>query len=450
MDSKDPSRLAADLNRYGRDCLSGIEINERAFKSAKLNMLMHGLDHTNIILMNALRLGESPQLSDRFGEESFDLIFANPPFAGYEKAPEVLQNFLLGKNGVGSPTAVTREVLFLELIVKMLRDEGKAAVVVPQGVLTNRKLDHVRQFLLRHTKVLAVIELPDWAFIPSGTSVRGSLLFLQKTMSVPDDYPIFMKQIRHIGFTSTGRPSGENDLPETISEFHSQRDSLMISRRSLAGRLDAKFYVARTLDSESSLNHKVKTVTLQEIASFDVEKYNSGQSPDREILLLEIGDVDPETYTMKPKKILARECNYSSLKVLRTGDIVISRRRPYRGAIVTVPEHLDGVLAIPEFSVLRMKTGIDARYVVELLRSKRFLDMMMVHATGEMSTRISEKDLKNLRIPMPQSHKAIAEQFEGIRRRIARLSVEADRERAQINQLVDRIYEGDSDMGKRV
>jgi type I restriction enzyme M protein len=444
---EDPRHVAADLYRYGRECLFGMEINERTVRAAKLNMLMHGLDHANIALTNALRLGESPELSNRFGEESFDLIFANPPFAGYEKAPEVLQSFLLGKNGAGSPTMVTREVLFLELIVRMLRNDGKAAIVVPQGILTNRKLAHVRHFLLRHTRVLAVIELPDWAFVPSGTSVRGSLLFIQKTASPPDDYPVFMKQVRHIGFTSTGRPSGENDLPETISEFHSQKESFMISRRDLTERLDAKFYVARTRGSESSSNQKSRTVALQDIGSFDVEKYNFSQSPDQEILLLETGDVDPETQTMRPKKISARECNYSALKVLRTGDIVISRRRPYRGAIVIVPEHLNGALAIPEFSVLRMKPGIDARYVVEVLRSKRFLDMMMVHATGEMSARISEKDLKSLRIPMPQNHKAIAEQFEGIRRRIARLSLEADKERAQINQLVDRIYNGDSAIG---
>jgi len=427
------------FKEYSRRCLIGTEINERTARVAQLNLLMHGLDYSNIFTVNALKIDESAdeRLHALVGEGTVDVVFANPPFAGYEKDPKVLSRYELGQNGRNNVASITREVLFIEHIIRVLRDGGVAGIVLPQGIFTNRNLARVRDYIKRHAQILAVIELPDWAFIPSGTSVRGSLLFIRKLAQVPAEYKVFMKRVEKIGFTSTGRPTDENDFPETIEEFRQRDTHYLIPIVETQDRLDAKFYVAehRRIITLFQNNPKHKLVRLSEIGTFYAEKVNPRLHPDEEIDLIETSCVDPETLTISPKRIKGRDSNYTSLRRLQAGDVLISRRRAYRGAIVVVPAELDGALAISEFSVLRLHEGYDQDYVVEILRSPRFLQLMTIYSTGEMSGRIAEKALRHLQIPLPKDHHRLGATLREHRQRIAELErLIADQEQ-QITQL---------------
>jgi type I restriction enzyme M protein len=433
------------LRDYSCRRLIGTEINERTARVARLNLLMHGLDYSNVFTVNALRIDEAGDacLETLVGANTVDIVFANPPFAGYEKDPLVLSRFELGQNH-GRAAAVTREVLFIERIIQVLREGGVAAIVIPQGIFTNRNLAHVRDYIRRRTEILAVIELPDWAFIPSGTSVRGSLLFIRKAAQAPDDYEIFMKRVEDIGFTSTGRPSDLNDLPQTLAEY-GQRDSrYLVPISKVKDRLDAKFYVSEHKQIVDLFNHnsRHRLVKLSDIGSFYTERVNPRLSPDREIMLVETSSVDPVTLTIIPKYIKGSDSNYTSLKQLQAGDILISRRRAYRGAIVIVPPELDGALAISEFSVLRLREGYDQDYVVEILRSPQFLKLMTIYSTGEMSGRVAEKDLRRLQIPIPENHQSLGVTFKAHRQRVEELKhliLEAENE---ITELTAAVIEG--------
>jgi type I restriction enzyme M protein len=430
------------LKDYSKRCLIGTEINERTARVARLNLLMHGLDYSNIFTVNALKTDESD--NQRLCALLVDVVFANPPFAGYEKDPTVLSKFELGQNGRGDVYAVTREVLFIERIIHVLRDGGMAGIVIPQGIFTNRNLTHVRDYIKRHAQILAVIELPDWAFIPSGTSVRGSLLFIRKLAQVSDKYDVFVKRVENIGFTSTGRPTDKNDFPETIEEFRQQDARYLVPVTEMLDRIDAKFYIPEHRHIialfQSNPNHKL--VRLSEIGTFYTEKVNPCLNPNKEIDLIETSCVDPGTLAITPKRIKGRDSNYTSLRRLRVGDILISRRRAYRGAIVVVPPELDGALAIPEFSILRLREGYDLDYVVEILRSSQFLQLMTIYSTGEMSGRIAEKDLRRLQIPLPEDHHRLGATFREHRRRIAELQRLVAEHEQQIAQLCSEIIEG--------
>ncbi|MDH7484724.1 MAG: N-6 DNA methylase [Anaerolineae bacterium] len=434
------------LKAYSKRCLIGTEINERTARVARLNLLMHGLDYSNIFTVNALKLKESDneRLHSLIKEGTIDVIFANPPFAGYEKDASVLTRFELGHNGLGKVAAVTREVLFVEQIIRLLRPGGMAGIVIPQGIFTNRNLARVREYIQRNAQILAVIELPDWAFIPSGTSVRGSLLFIRRMTPPPADYHIFMKRVEHIGFTSTGRPDPQNDFIVTLAEFKSQDPRYMVAVDKIRGRLDAKFYLRKHQAVVDLFRHnpKHKLVRLSDIGTFHTEKVNPRRFPDADFNLIETSCVDPATLTITPKRIKGSESNYTSLKVLRAGDILISRRRAYRGAIVIVPPELDGSLAIPEFSVLRLQTGIDRNYVVEILRSSEFLQLMTIYSTGEMSGRISEKDLRRLQIPLPEDHAEIGADFVSLREQIHELNRLIEAKQQSIAALASSIIQG--------
>ena len=438
--------IAQRLKEYSRCCLIGTEINERTARVARLNLLMHGLDYSNIFTVNALKTNQSDdeRLRALLGEDTVDVVFANPPFAGYEKDPAVLSRFDLGRNSHGNVSSITREVLFIERIIQVLRDGGIAGIVIPQGIFTNRNLARVRDYIKRHSQILAVIELPDWAFIPSGTSVRGSLLFIRKLAQVPAEYPMFMKRVKNIGFTSTGRPTDKNDFPETIEEFRQGDPRYLVPITEVQDRIDAKFYIPehRRIVALFQNNPKHRLVKLSEIGTFYTERVNPHLNPDGDIDLIETSCVDPETLTISPKRIKGRDSNYTSLKRLRGGDILISRRRAYRGAIVIVPPELDGALAIPEFSVLRLHEGYDRDCVVELLRSPQFLQLMTIYSTGEMSGRIAEKDLRKLQIPLPENHHRLGAMFRKHRQRIIELEDSIAEQKQRIAKLCSDVIEG--------
>jgi len=243
LDSEDKNSKEM-LNRlvsYSENKLFGTEINTRTARVAKINLMMHGMSHKRIYNINALKIFENHELSSIITENSFDVILSNPPFAGYEKDACVLEKFELGKNSSGLPKSTTREVLFIERIIRLLKEQGVAGIVIPQGILTDKNLSDVRKYIRKNAQILAIIELPDWAFIPSGTSVRGSLLFIRKIERPPRNYYIFMKKVQKIGFTSTGRSTEENDLPHTILDYKKGK-KYRVSINEVTYRIDAKFY----------------------------------------------------------------------------------------------------------------------------------------------------------------------------------------------------------------
>ena len=447
---KESPRAPSDtsVHEYSRRKIFGTDINDRAARTAKLNILVHGGCHTGVHRVNALLADEQAPSSftSIVRPGSVDVILANPPFAGYEKDPDVLRSFHLGLNGMGSPTSVTREVLFLERIVTLLKAGGRAGIVIPQGIFTNRKLLPVRDFLRANARILAVIELPDWAFIPSGTSVRGSLLFVERLSRVPAHYSVFMKRVDHIGFTSTGRPDPQSDLGETIRDYRRRDRRFLVPISELSKRLDAKFYQPEHREIIGLFNSPKKhpLVELEKVGRFISSSVHPRKDPETEYLCVETGDLDPDTYTITPKPLKGSAFKYSALRPVRKGDILISRRRPYRGAIAVALEEIDGSVAITEFSVFQPNPEYDQTYILEALRSPSFIKLLTIYSTGEMSGRISEGDLRKLKIPIPpkEEQARLGAYLAEERKRLAECLTTAARIRENISQTIEGIVAG--------
>ena len=99
--------------------------------------------------------------------------------------------------------------LFLERVHSFLRPgTGRTAIVLPDGILTNSSLQGVRDWLLAHFQLLAVVSLPQFAFAHYDAGVKASLVFLRRLKDgekVKDDAPIFMALAENIGYDATGR-----------------------------------------------------------------------------------------------------------------------------------------------------------------------------------------------------------------------------------------------------
>ena len=205
-------------HRYAGKYLWGIDFEQRAAKTSRALMLIAGDGHTNIFgpdvssldpktwydtgsgqaLMNDLRkakltakrIPENEPLTDEdkawefFDELKFDVILANPPFAGEMKDRKMLVHYELAKPalkraGDDKQPMEERDVLFIERILKMLKPGGRAAIVLPQGKFNNSSLAFIREWILKKARLLAVVGLHPNTFKPH-TGTKTSVLFIQK------------------------------------------------------------------------------------------------------------------------------------------------------------------------------------------------------------------------------------------------------------------------------
>lgn len=182
--------------------LYGIEINEQISRVAKMNMIIHDDGHTNIITNDGLKNNRTIEIENRnlnFQDGTFDLIMTNPPFGSSVKADEVgyYKEYELFEKNLGFTelkdriidddnknkwrTSQNTEVLFLERCYKYLNEEnGYLAIVIPDGILTNSTSQYVRDWIVEHFRIFAIVSLPQHTFSHVKAGVKSSVLFLKK------------------------------------------------------------------------------------------------------------------------------------------------------------------------------------------------------------------------------------------------------------------------------
>lgn len=253
---KSDPRQSVDHFNYWHDFaehnLFGIEINEELARVAKMNMIIHDDGHTNIVGHDALDFLERlTALKPELVPNKFDVILTNPPFGSVVKSTEKDKGYLdqfdlrhylskgttdtepdestqgernakRGAKAVKERTSIKTEILFIERVYSYLKPkEGRAAIVLPDGILTNSSLQGVRDWMLSHFQILAVVSLPQFAFAYYDAGVKASIVFLRKLGDgevVSDDQPIFMALAENIGYDATGRKTFnvtvESETPE--------------------------------------------------------------------------------------------------------------------------------------------------------------------------------------------------------------------------------------------
>lgn len=226
-------------HEFAKERLFGIEINEELARVAKMNMIIHDDGHTNIVGHDALDfLKNIAAERGVLKPGKFDLILTNPPFGSVVKRTEKGEGYLeqfdlrnyIGKSTTGTEpdesdkgekdakrgakavkdrASIKTEILFLERVHSFLKPgTGRTAIVLPDGILTNSSLQGVRDWLLAHFQLLAVVSLPQFAFAHYDAGVKASLVFLRRLAdgeTVKDDAPIFMALAENIGYDATGR-----------------------------------------------------------------------------------------------------------------------------------------------------------------------------------------------------------------------------------------------------
>jgi hypothetical protein len=151
-----------------------------------------------------------------------DLVVSNPPFGPVQqdRSPEL---------GLG--LYATAECLGLEVAVRLLNPGGVLSIVLPDSVLANRSTLPIRDWLLEHCYLRAVISLPRTTFYWQGTAPKTSVLVAErKAVPAPlktdrnGDYYVYMAMCEDIGWDSRGRPTGNDELPVILDQYRHRFD----------------------------------------------------------------------------------------------------------------------------------------------------------------------------------------------------------------------------------
>ncbi len=163
---------ATTREHFHHGMFHGYDFDNTMLRIGSMNMLLHGVENPDIRYQDSLA-------EDHAGdEEKYSLILANPPFAGsldYENTAKDLLAIVKTKK---------TELLFLALFLRLLKPGGRAAIIVPDGVLFGSSKAHkqLRQMLVEEQKLDAVISLPSGAFKPYA-GVSTAILIFTKTNS---------------------------------------------------------------------------------------------------------------------------------------------------------------------------------------------------------------------------------------------------------------------------
>lgn len=178
----------------------GKEKKSLAYILGVMNMILHGVEAPNIIHTNTL----AENLADIQEKDRYDVVLANPPFGGKERA-EVQQNFPIKTGETAS--------LFLQHFIKILKAGGKAGVVIKNTFLSNtdNATIAIRKTLLESCNLHTVLDLPGGTF--TGAGVKTVVLFFEKGKPTQNVWYYQLNLDRNLGKTN---PLNENDLAEFV------------------------------------------------------------------------------------------------------------------------------------------------------------------------------------------------------------------------------------------
>lgn len=477
-----------EISRQPFGHIKGMEINQSVARVAKLKLLLENFTSNAVLCVNSLLSWEELSKTaekNSFGAYDFrnkyDLILTNPPFGSQGKITDgsFLNRFNLaykwGKNIEGwnkkdiLQDGQSPEILFLERCIDLLNNKGVLGIVLPNGIFENSSLSYIREYVRKHVKILAVISLPQETFMPHGTGVKASLLFVQKLSQkdlhkeIKNNYKIFFSTITKIGYKGNKNGTviykkdfkgglirdseGKQVIDEDLSEIEAcfklfaegknveKDNTFVVNYNDIEDRLDANYYKLEYKHLRRKLLIS-KAVRLKDVVEIVSQKSQQLKNPDVKIRYVELSDVNPfYSELISYKEIYAYEAPTRASYEIKEGWLITAvagnstGTRSHASALVT--KEFDGCVCTNGFRVLIPK-NINPFYLLSFLKSDLFLKQMYQKRTGAAIPAVSDEDLKNILVSLPP----INEQ-----KRIAKKIKESFKLRLQSRRLINNVSE---------
>ena len=200
--------------RFNEGTFHGYDFDTTMLRIGSMNMLLHGIENPDIRYKDSLAQTDLTATGD--DAERYSLVLANPPFAGsldYESTAKDLQQVVKTKK---------TELLFLALFLRLLQPGGRAAVIVPDGVLFGSSKAHraLRKILVEEQKLEAIVSMPSGVFRPYAGVSTAILLFTKTNSGGTDEVWFYDMQADGYSLDDKRTPQPDNsDLADILARW---------------------------------------------------------------------------------------------------------------------------------------------------------------------------------------------------------------------------------------
>ena len=237
--------LTPDDRKRLMNSISGYDISPDMVRLSLVNMYLHGFQTPKIYEYDSLT-------SDDRWNDTFDIILANPPFMTPRGGIRPHKRFQIQAN--------RSEVLFVDYIMEHIATDGRAGVIVPEGIIfqSGNAYKMLRKTLVDNNYLYAVVSLPAGVFNPYA-GVKTSILLMDRTLTKKTKDILFIK-IGNDGFDlgARRREIDGNDLPDALKILQAYKEALQAGKK------------ARLPDSEKELAHLVAKAKITESGDYNL------------------------------------------------------------------------------------------------------------------------------------------------------------------------------------
>lgn len=362
---------------------------------------------------------------------SYDYVLSNPPFGTHGKIKDqsVLSKYFLANSNTGKKiNSQVPDILFVEKIVRILKDNGRAAVILPDGDFENPSLEYFRKYLVENVKIEAVVSLPDGTFLPYGTGVKSSILFFSKKK--PDEsYSVFYGKISKLGYSfskhskTVYNSSGEidEDYTSILQAYKSKNYSDKAFLVNISEIIKNNYILSENFYSPIYKRNiekikKGKYLRLKDLVEFNYTKEKIDKESQYEYI--EIADINSfSSEIINSSTLMGEDLPSRASYRVRKDDILVATSgnsigtKKHSKAIVT-DTFVDSICT-NGFTVMTSK-GISNYFLLYFFNSDDFLNQVLKYKYGTAIPCIGRKDFENILVPIPNDStmKKIIETFE--------------------------------------
>ena len=369
--------------------LYGRELSPRAHKLGVMNMILHGDGHSHLARGDSLSV--SAQEPDRY-----DVILTNLPFGSVTVPRQDLAGFPVRTRNP--------ESLFLQHVMLSLKSGGRAAMIVPEGLLFRGGAERkIRQRLLKDFVVEAVISLPSGIFLPY-TSVKADILVFRKDGPTQQ---VWFFEVRNDGFelTAARRPiPGHNDLHVLREQWATKPET----NQSWWADVERVTWTKYVLSANRYRPKRVQTgrypwVSLGELLRYHKEWITiADDEPYKRVTVrLHGGDI------VLQDTVYGRQLRTKRQQVARAGQVLVAEIDAKSGAFGVVPPELDGAIVSSHYFLYDVVSkNVLTEYLDLALRHESLEKEIQSYVRGSTNyASIRPSDFLALSIPLPPTEK---------------------------------------------
>lgn len=404
-DEDGKSTLTADDRKRLTENFAGYDISPDMVRLSRVNMYLHHFTKPKISEYDTLT-------SEEKWDDCYDVILANPPF-------------MTPKGGIMPHSryrvkAKRSEVLFVDYIAEHLNPTGRAAIIVPEGIVfqSANAYKELRKYLVDDGLLYAVISLPAGIFNPY-SGVKTSILLIDKSFARLKDEILFVK-LNNDGFDLGAQRreiegSEISEIIRIVQKYHADLEPqtadddilhhplVTIANKESIAEQDYILVVER-YKGDKSLDTTYPVVPLSDICEINAENKNPTLAfGNDEFIYIDISSVENGTGKVDfSNKIKGTDAPSRAKRAVKKGDILFSTVRPNLKAYGYVErEDCDCCVASTGFAVISAKSMVLSKYVYYLLYSEPVQTQLSSMMGKGAYPSVNQKDVSQIQIPLP-------------------------------------------------